>query len=104
MRSMGIAELKALLSETLAKVKDGEEVLVTEHGRPIARLAPLSSMAPAAATQELVRAGLVKAPEKALDEEFWKLPRARWSRSAPAGWEEESGGVGGFRRPSEVLG
>jgi prevent-host-death family protein len=75
---MGIAELKALLSETLARVKAGEEVIVTEHSRPIARLMPLSSATPAAATQELVRAGLVKAPEKALDESFWKLPRARW--------------------------
>ena len=75
---MGIAELKALLSETLARVKAGEEVLVTEHSRPIARLVPLSATAPVAATQELVRAGLVKAPEKTLDESFWKLPRARW--------------------------
>lgn len=75
---MGIAELKALLSETLARVKAGEEVIVTEHSRPIARLMPLSSATPAAATQELVRAGLVKAPEKTLDEAFWKLPRARY--------------------------
>lgn len=75
---MGIAELKALLSETLARVKAGEEVIVTEHSRPIARLVPLSATTPAAATQELVRAGLVKAPEKTLDESFWKLPRARW--------------------------
>jgi prevent-host-death family protein len=75
---MGIAELKALLSETLARVKAGEEVLVTEHGRPIARLTPLSAASPAAATQELVRSGLVRAPEKPLDETFWKLPRAKW--------------------------
>lgn len=75
---MGIAELKALLSETLARVKAGEEVIVTEHSRPIARLVPLSAATPAAATQELVRAGLVKAPEKTLDESFWKLPRAKY--------------------------
>ena len=78
---MGIAELKALLSETLARVKAGEEVIVTEHSRPIARLVPLSAATPAAATQELVRAGLVKAPEKTLDEAFWKLPRARYRES-----------------------
>jgi prevent-host-death family protein len=75
---MGIAELKALLSETLARVKAGEEVLVTEHGRPIARLLPLSAAAPAAATQELVRAGQVRAPEKPLDASFWKLPRGQY--------------------------
>ncbi|HEX3552991.1 MAG TPA: type II toxin-antitoxin system prevent-host-death family antitoxin [Thermoanaerobaculia bacterium] len=84
MRSMGIAELKALLSETLAKVKAGEEVMVTEHGRPIARLLPLSGGNPAVATQELVRTGLVKPPEKPADEAFWKLfwkmPRAEYVR------------------------
>lgn len=78
MRSLGIAELKALLSETLARVKAGEEIMVTEHGRPIARIVPLSAASPAAATQDLVRSGLVRAPEKPLDETFWKLPRAKW--------------------------
>ncbi len=90
---MGIAELKAMLSETLARVKAGEEVQITEHGRPIARLMPLSGASPAAATQELVRTGLVKAPEKALDvEAFWKLPRAEFVR--PRDPEDEDGFLG----------
>ena len=88
---MGIAELKALLSETLARVKDGDEVLVTEHGRPIARIVPLSAASPAEATQQLVRAGLVRAPEKPLDETFWKLPRARLRE--PRRRREENEGV-----------
>ena len=91
---MGIAELKAMLSETLARVKAGEEVQVTEHGRPIARLMPLSGASPAAATQELVRTGLVKPPEKPADEAFWKtfwkLPRVELIR--PRDQEEESAG------------
>jgi prevent-host-death family protein len=73
---VGIAELKAQLSETLARVKAGEEVTVTEHGRPIARIVPLRVATPAAATQDLVRSGILRAPEKTLDEGFWKLPRA----------------------------
>jgi len=89
---MGIAELKAMLSETLARVKAGEEVQVTEHGRPIARLMPLSGASPVAATQELVRTGLVKPPEKPADEAFWKtfwkLPRVEYVR--PREDEEES--------------
>jgi prevent-host-death family protein len=84
MKSMGIAELKALLSETLARVKAGEEVTVTEHGRPIARIMPLSRANPLTATRELVRVGLVKPPEKPADEAFWKmfwkLPRAEYVR------------------------
>jgi len=39
--SAGIAELKAKLSEYLLRVKAGEEVLVTDRGRPIARLVPI---------------------------------------------------------------
>jgi prevent-host-death family protein len=75
---MGVAELKALLSETLARVKNGEEILVTEHGSPIARLVPLKAASPAEATQQLARSGLVRLPEKRLDERFWKMPRARF--------------------------
>lgn len=75
MMTSGITELKASLSETLARVKAGEEVLVTEHGRPIARILPLSSAAPEAATDELVRSGVLRAPEAAMDDEFWSLPR-----------------------------
>jgi|SRR6185295_2363097 prevent-host-death family protein len=93
MRSMGIAELKALLSETLARVKAGEEVTVTEHGRPIARIMPLSRANPLAATQELVRTGLVKPPEKPADEAFWKmfwkLPRAEYVRPTRDERDEE---------------
>jgi len=76
MVTSGVTELKASLSETLARVKAGEEVLVTEHGRPIARIVPLSSATPEAATDELVRSGVLRAPESRIDEEFWQLPRS----------------------------
>lgn len=76
MKTVGIAELKAQLSETLARVKAGEEVTVTEHGRPIVRIVPLKVSTPAAATQDLVRSGILRAPEKTLDEGFFQLPRA----------------------------
>src|ERR1035437_3032611 len=35
-----VATLKASLSELLASVKAGEEVVVTERGRPVARIVP----------------------------------------------------------------
>lgn len=75
MRTTGVTELKASLSEALARVKAGEEILVTEHGRPIAKIVPLPSASPEAAANELVRAGILRAPEAALDDEFWRLPR-----------------------------
>src|SRR4029077_623625 len=72
MHSAGIAELKASLSEMLARVKAGEEVLVAEHGRTIAKIVPLSAQA---ATEELVRAGVLRAPERPLGGECWQLRR-----------------------------
>ena len=41
MATVGIAQLKAKLSEYLASVKRGEEVLITERGRPVARIVPV---------------------------------------------------------------
>jgi prevent-host-death family protein len=43
MESAGVAQLKARLSEYLSRVKAGEEVLVTDRGRPIARLVPVGA-------------------------------------------------------------
>jgi prevent-host-death family protein len=85
MRTIGIAELKATLSETLARVKSGEEVVVTEHSRPIAKISPLWVGSPATAHDDLVRSGVLRAPERKLDETFWSLPRGR-DREATARW------------------
>ena len=38
---VGIRELRAGLSRYVARVKEGEEITVTEHGKPVARLVPL---------------------------------------------------------------
>jgi prevent-host-death family protein len=39
--SVGIRELKARLSEYLREVKSGQTVVITEHGREVARLMPV---------------------------------------------------------------
>lgn len=41
MTVVGVAKLKASLSAYLAQVKSGRELIVTEHGRPIARMVPI---------------------------------------------------------------
>lgn len=38
---VGVRQLRAELTAMLRKVKGGEEIVITEHGRPVARLAPL---------------------------------------------------------------
>ncbi|HSW48945.1 MAG TPA: type II toxin-antitoxin system prevent-host-death family antitoxin, partial [Bryobacteraceae bacterium] len=41
MKRAAVAELKASLSRYLAGVKTGEEVLITERGKPIAKIVPV---------------------------------------------------------------
>lgn len=43
MKSVGVATLKSKLSQYLAAVKKGKEIIVTSHQHPIARLAPLAN-------------------------------------------------------------
>lgn len=52
--------MKNRLSAHLDRVKAGEEITVTEHGRPIARLSPVGVDVDRMAG--LVRAGIVHAP------------------------------------------
>ena len=75
MRTAGVTEIKASLSEVLARVKAGEEVLVTERGKPIARIVPLPAESLDSSMEDLVRAGVVRPPTRKLDEEFFRLPR-----------------------------
>lgn len=37
---IGVRELRANLSRWLERVKEGEEIVVTERGKPIARIVP----------------------------------------------------------------
>ena len=41
MKTVGIAELKAKLSEHLRRVKRGEHVIIEERGAPIAEIQPI---------------------------------------------------------------
>jgi prevent-host-death family protein len=69
----GVAEMKAKLSEFLTRVRAGSEVLITDHGRPVARIVPVSD--PRGELAELERAGLVRAGEMRLPKGFLDLPR-----------------------------
>jgi prevent-host-death family protein len=40
-QEVGVRALKNALSRYLAAVRDGQELIVTEHGRPIARITPV---------------------------------------------------------------
>ena len=66
--SVGVRALKNSLSAYLARVKDGEEVVVTDRGTPVARLVPMDSSSDRLA--ELIAAGRVRRPRRRLE----KLP------------------------------
>jgi prevent-host-death family protein len=55
---VGVRELKNQLSSFLDRVKAGEEITVTEHGRPIARLSAVAADVDRMA--ELVAAGVIR--------------------------------------------
>ncbi len=48
MKTAGIREARQGLSSLVAEVRKGREIVLTEHGRPVARLAPLRDEAPSA--------------------------------------------------------
>lgn len=48
MKAIGIFEAKSTLSRLIEQVEAGAEILLTRHGKPVARLAPLAEEKPAA--------------------------------------------------------
>ena len=91
-----VSGLKTSLSAYLRQVKAGEEVLITERGRPIARLLPIAGPSSLAEhLNEMERKGLLRRPKAPLPADFWDWPRpvdadatvrAAVSREREEGW------------------
>jgi prevent-host-death family protein len=78
MRTASVSQLKATLRACLAWVKAGEEVVVTEHGIPIAKIVPLAGApAPPSSLAALEQAGLVTRGSGHVPDEVWTLPRPK---------------------------
>jgi prevent-host-death family protein len=73
-KSTAITNLKASLSKYLRLVKAGEEILVTERGKPVAKIIPVkeSKNERFVAT---VKQGLIKLGSGKLPDKIWRLPR-----------------------------
>ncbi len=75
MQTVNIAELKSNLSAFLEQVRNGEELIVKDRNRPIARLMPLAAGEDLDAEEEaLVGAGLMRLPLETKSDEFLNLP------------------------------
>ena len=76
MQTTTLSQLKTSLHTCLRRVKAGEEVIITERGRPIARLSPITHPV---SSPEYLKAmeekRILKRGEKPLPADFWDLPR-----------------------------
>lgn len=76
MKMAAIHELKSRLSEYLAYVKSGNEVLVTDRGTPIAYLVPIPKTGKKRESLlEMQKQGLLKLGPGKLPDDFWEMPR-----------------------------
>lgn len=78
MTTVSVSHLKSRLSQYLAIVKEGGEVLVTERGKPIARLVPEKPKRwDDARIEELRRKGILRGNPRPLGREVLDMPRGR---------------------------
>jgi prevent-host-death family protein len=80
MRSANIADLKNRLTQYLREVRAGEEIIVCDRNRPIAKIVPLAPEEDDG-DAALVAAGLMRPAERRLPASFWTSRRARLSRA-----------------------
>lgn len=76
-RTAAVSELKAGLSAYLARVKAGEEVVVTDRGTPVAKIVPIppEDDPEMQRLRELERRGVVRIGTGRLPDDFWDWPR-----------------------------
>ena len=75
MTTVGARELKNRLGRYLRQVRAGETILVTERGRPVAELRPLSPSALDldARLQELATEGMVRLPTRQKSQQIGRV-------------------------------
>jgi prevent-host-death family protein len=74
-RSTNIADLRNRLTQYLREVRAGEEIVVRDRQRPIAKIVPLT-LSDDSDDTVLVTSGLMRKGERALPTSFWRVRRA----------------------------
>jgi prevent-host-death family protein len=67
MRTVNVAKLKDQLSKYLTFAKSGEEIVIRDRNRPVAKLVPFSTESADEQELELVAAGKLRMPVEQLD-------------------------------------
>ena len=75
MKTVNVADLKNHLSAYLQLVRDGEEVIVKDRNRPMARISPYGGDAAGEEERQLVATGAMKLPTRPINwKKFWSMP------------------------------
>lgn len=77
MRSTNIADLRNRLTHYLREVRAGEEIIVRDRHRPIAKIVPFTVEGDDADDAALVAAGLMRKGSGTLPPSFWTARRSR---------------------------
>jgi prevent-host-death family protein len=96
MKTATVTEAKNGLSALLDQVKAGESFLITDRGRPIARVVPIVELEdPDGRLERLERAGILRRGTEALTDDFFTGPIPQPTRPIEASQyiieERESG-------------
>lgn len=83
-RSANIADLRNHLTQYLKEVRAGQEIIVRDRQRPIAKIVPLTVDDELAADAALIAGGLIRKGERPLPASFWKVRRGSVTRRAAA--------------------
>ena len=76
MKTAAVSEINARLSEYLTQVKAGMEILITDRGKPVARLVPLSrSKGLKESLVRMEKQGLIRVGSGKLPKNFWRIHR-----------------------------
>src|ERR1700676_1199354 len=91
MRTVKISDLKARLSAHLQYVRDGEELLVCDRNKPVARIIPCSAQDEPEREQRLIARGILTPPlKKKTSPDSWPKPPGNISDEVMAQlWQEE---------------
>lgn len=75
MRTANIAQLRDRLTHYLREVRAGQEIVVRDRQRPIARIVPIAPDAESD-DRELISAGLMRKATQDLPSTFWRIKRS----------------------------
>ena len=84
MRSTNIADLRNRLTHYLREVRAGEEIVVRDRQRPIAKIVPFTVDDDEAEDAALVAGGLMRKGSGALPPSFWNARRPRLAQRKAA--------------------